>query len=251
MVTFSPAQVCVKIGTAGKSKASLPALNMLVRAFLAGAYVAMGATLATVSSTDVTAYFGPGIAQFVVGAVFPVGLMLVVFTGAELFTGDAMFAPMSILQGYIGIRKLIYLWSIVYIGNLIGSVFMAFLVSYGPYTSWDSAGVVTVTAFGLRAIQIGSAKVAYTGTMGLFSCFLKGILCNWLVCLALFLGLAADDVISKIAALWFPIMAFAASGFEHCIANMFFIPAAIITNGFTGNIVVNLNWVGMWTNNII
>ncbi len=251
MVTFSPAQVCVKIGTAGKSKTSLPALNMLVRAFLAGAYVAMGATLATVSSTGVANIFGPGIAQFIVGAVFPVGLMLVVFTGAELFTGDAMFAPMAILQGQIGMSKLIYLWVVVYAGNLIGSVFMAFLVSYGPYSSWDALGAATVTSFGLRAIQIGSAKVAYTGTMGLLSCFLKGILCNWLVCLALFLGFAADDVISKIAALWFPIMAFATSGFEHCVANMFFIPAAIITNGFTGNTVTNLNWVGMWTNNII
>ncbi len=135
MVTFSPAQVCVKIGTAGKSKTSLPALNMLVRAFLAGAYVAMGATLATVSSTDAAAYFGPGISQLIVGAVFPVGLMLVVFTGAELFTGDAMFAPMSILQSHIGMRKLVYLWGIVYVGNLIGSVFMAFLISYGPYSS--------------------------------------------------------------------------------------------------------------------
>ena len=125
---------------------------------------------------------------------------------------------------------------------------MEFLVSYGPYSSWDAAGVVTVTTFCLRAIKIGSAKVAYTGTMGLLSCFFKGILCNWLVCLALFLGLAADDVISKIAALWFPIMAFATSGFEHCVANMFFIPAAIITNGFTGNTVTNLNWAGMWTN---
>ena len=251
MVTFSPAQVCVKIGTAGVTKTSLPALNMLVRAFLAGAYVAMGATLATVSSTGVANIFGPGIAQFIVGAVFPVGLMLVVFTGAELFTGDAMFAPMAILQGHIGMSKLIYLWVVVYVGNLIGSVFMAFLVSYGPYSSWDALGAATVTSFGLRAIQIGSAKVAYTGTMGLLSCFFKGILCNWLVCLALFLGFAADDVISKIAALWFPIMAFAASGFEHCVANMFFIPAAIITNGFTGNTVDNLNWVGMWTNNII
>ena len=100
---------------------------------------------------------------------------------------------MSILQGHIGMRKLVYLWGIVYVGNLIGSVFMAFLVSYGPYSSWDAAGVVTVTTFGLRAIQIGSAKVAYNGTMGLLSCFFKGILCNWLVCLALFLGLAADE----------------------------------------------------------
>ena len=91
MVTFSPAQVCVKIGTAGKSKTSLPELNMLVRAFLAGAYVAMGATLATVSSTDAAAYFGSGISQLIVGAVFPVGLMLVVFTGLSFLPAMRIF----------------------------------------------------------------------------------------------------------------------------------------------------------------
>mgnify|MGYP002406582948 CR=1 FL=1 len=251
MVTFSPAQVCVKIGTAGKGKCNLPAFNMLVRAFLAGAYIAMGAALATVGSTGVAAVWGAGLGQFVTGALFPVGLVLVVLTGAELFTGDAMFAPMSVLQGHIGVGKLIYLWVVVYIGNLIGSVFMAFLVTYGPYTAWDAAGVATVTAFGTRAIAIGAAKVSYTGAMGILSVFFKGILCNWLVCLAIFLALAADDVISKIFAIWFPIMAFVASGFEHCVANMYFIPAAILTNGFTGNTVQNLNWVGMWTNNII
>ena len=251
MVTFSPAQVCVKIGTAGKGKCNLPAFNMLVRAFLAGVYIAMGAALATVGSTGVAAVWGAGLGQFVTGALFPVGLIIVVLTGAELFTGDAMFAPMSLLQGQIGIGKLVYLWVVVYIGNLIGSVFMAFLVTYGPYTAWDAAGVATVTAFGTRAIAIGAAKVSYTGAMGILSCFFKGILCNWLVCLAIFLALAADDVISKIFAIWFPIMAFVASGFEHCVANMYFIPAAIMTNGFTGNTVENLNWVGMWTNNII
>ncbi len=251
MVTFSPAQVCVKIGTAGKGKCNLPAFNMLVRAFLAGVYIAMGAALATVGSTGVAAVWGAGLGQFVTGALFPVGLIIVVLTGAELFTGDAMFAPMSLLQGQIGIGKLVYLWVVVYIGNLIGSVFMAFLVTYGPYTAWDAAGVATVTAFGTRAIAIGAAKVSYTGAMGILSCFFKGILCNWLVCLAIFLALAADDVISKIFAIWFPIMAFVASGFEHCVANMYFIPAAIMTNGFTGNTVANLNWVGMWTNNII
>ncbi|WP_167815523.1 formate/nitrite transporter family protein [Methanocorpusculum sp. GPch4] len=251
MVTFSPAQVCVKIGTAGKGKCNLPAFNMLVRAFLAGVYIAMGAALATVGSTGVAAVWGAGLGQFVTGALFPVGLIIVVLTGAELFTGDAMFAPMSLLQGQIGIGKLVYLWVVVYIGNLIGSVFMAFLVTYGPYTAWDAAGVATVTAFGTRAIAIGAAKVSYTGVMGILSVFFKGILCNWLVCLAIFLALAADEVISKIFAIWFPIMAFVASGFEHCVANMYFIPAAILTNGFTGNTVENLNWVGMWTNNII
>ena len=251
MVTFSPAQVCVKIGTAGKTKCNLPAVNMLVRAFLAGVYIAMGAALATVGSTGVAAVWGAGMGQVVTGALFPIGLIIIVLTGAELFTGDAMFAPMAVLQGHVGIGRLVYLWVVVYIGNLIGSIFMAYLMAYGPYTSWSAAGAATVTAFGLRAIAIGTAKVSYTGGMGILSCVFKGILCNWLVCLALFLGLAADDVIGKIVAIWFPIMTFVASGFEHCVANMYFIPAAIITNGFTGNTVAGLDWVGMWTNNII
>ncbi|MBQ4135322.1 MAG: formate/nitrite transporter family protein, partial [Methanocorpusculum sp.] len=223
-----------------------------VRAFLAGAYIAMGAALATVGSTAVIDFFGAGIAQFVTGALFPIGLVLVVLTGAELFTGDAMFAPMSMLQGHIGIGKLIYLWIVVYIGNLIGSLFMAFLVSFGPYVSWSAAGTAVATAFGLRAIGIATAKVSYVGAMGILSCFFKGILCNWLVCLAIFLALAADEVISKIVAIWFPIMAFVATGFEHCVANMYFIPAGIITNMITGGeAVAGLDWVGMWTNNII
>ena len=203
---------------------------MFVRAFLAGAYIAMGAALATVGSTGVADVLGAGIAQFILGALFPIGLVLVVLTGAELFTGDAMFAPMAVLQGHTGLKGLIYLWIVVYIGNLIGSLFMAFLVSYGPYTTWDAAGVATVTAFGTRAIAIASTKVSYIGPMGILSVFFKGILCNWLVCLALFLGLAADEVVSKILAIWFPIMAFVATGFEHCVANMYFIPAGIITN---------------------
>jgi len=252
MVTFSPAQICVKIGDAGKGKCGLGGFNMLVRAFLAGAYIAVGAALATVCSTGVADTLGAGIAQVVMGAVFPVGLILVVLTGAELFTGDAMFAPMALAQGHIKIGGLIKLWVLVYIGNLIGSLFMAFLVSYGPYVSWSAAGVATATAFGTRAIAIATAKVSYTGAMGILSCFFKGILCNWLVCLAIFLSLAADEVISKMAAIWFPIFAFVAAGFEHCVANMFYIPAGIITNLITGvGYTDTLNWGTMWTSNII
>ena len=253
MVTFSPAQVCVKVGSAGKTKCCLPAGKMVVRAFLGGAYIAMGAALATVGSTGVADVLGAGIAQFILGALFPIGLVLVVLTGAELFTGDAMFAPMAVLQGHTGLKGLIYLWIVVYIGNLIGSLFMAFLVSYGPYTAWDAEGVATATAFGTRAIAIATAKVSYFGPMGILSVFFKGILCNWLVCLALFLGLAADEVVSKILAIWFPIMAFVATGFEHCVANMYFIPAGIITNMIAngGADTAVLNWGTMWTNNII
>lgn len=251
MVTFSPAQVCIKIGTAGKSKCCLPAGNMLVRAFLAGAYIAMGAALATVGSTGVADFLGAGIAQVVLGCLFPIGLVLVVLTGAELFTGDAMFSPMAILQGQTTFKGLIYLLVVVYIGNLIGSLFMAYVMANGPFVSY-ATGTAVVTAFGTRAIGIATVKVSYAGIGGIWSVFLKGILCNWLVCLALFLGLAADEVISKIVAIWFPIMAFVATGFEHCVANMYFIPAGILTNMVAGTANTDvLNWGTMWTSNII
>jgi formate/nitrite transporter len=235
---------------AGKSKCSLPAGNMLVRAFLAGAYIAMGAALATVGSTAVADFLGAGLNQFILGALFPVGLVLVVLAGAELFTGDAMYAPMAILQGNTNFKGLIYLWSVVYIGNLIGSLFLAYVMANGPFVSYAS-GTAAVTIFGSRAIAIATAKVSYAGIGGIWSVFLKGILCNWLVCLAIFLALAADDVVSKILAIWFPIMAFVATGFEHCVANMYFIPAGILTNMVAGGDTLLLNWTTMWTNNII
>jgi len=252
MVTFSPAQVCNKIAIAGKGKCGLGWFNMLVRAFLAGAYIAMGAALATVGSTGVAATLGPGIAQFVLGVLFPLGLILVVLTGAELFTGDAMFAPMSLAQGYIKIGGLLKLWLLVFLGNLVGALFMAFLVSYGPYVSWSAVGTASLTAFGTHAIEIAIVKVSYVGGMGILSCFFKGVLCNWLVCLAIFLALAADDVISKIVAIWIPIMAFVATGFEHCVANMFFIPAGIITSVITceGHFKLIDLVTTMWTNNL-
>jgi formate/nitrite transporter len=131
---------------------------------------------------------------------------------------------------------------------------MAVLVSYGPYTTLDATtGALAATTFGTRAITIAIAKVSYFGPLGILSVFLKGMLCNWLVCLALFLSLAADDVIGKMVGVWFPTMAFVVSGFEHGVANMYFIPAGIITN-MIANGSANptiLNWGTMWTNNII
>jgi len=259
MVAFSPAQVCAKIGTAGKGKCTLPPVNMFVRAFLAGAYIAMGASVATVGSTGVATVLGAGIAQFVTGALFPIGLMFVVLTGAELFTGDAMFAPMAILQGQATLAGLAYLWIIVYIGNFIGSIFMAVCMTYGPLTTTVTAsGSIAATAFGARAVGIAVGKVSYAGVMGILSVFIKGILCNWLVCLAIFLALAADDIISKIMGIWFPIMGFVAAGYEHCVANMYFIPAGILTMPYLSAeqaaSIANINllgWTSMITSNLI
>ncbi len=256
MTFHPPVQIVAKAGDAGKYKVGLPWWNMLLRGFMAGAYIAMGAALATVTSTGIAAAGGSGAAsagfsQLILGSTFPVGLIIIVLTGAELFTGDAMLAPMAAFIHKISWAQVINLWIWVYIGNLIGSIWFAYIMAYGPFSSWNT-GAAVVTGFGSRAIAIASAKVAYTGTAAMWSAFLKAIACNWLVNLAVLLGICADDLIGKFFGIWFPIMAFVASGFEHSVANMYFIPAGIMTQGFlTEGINANLNWVTMWTNNII
>jgi len=261
MVFHPPVAITAKAGDAGKYKVSLPAWNMVLRGFMAGAYIAMGGALATVCSTGIMATdaalrYGTasaGFAQLILGATFPVGLIIIVLTGAELFTGDAMLAPMAAFIHKVSWMQIINLWIWVYIGNLIGSLVFAYIMAYGPFTSWNAAGAATVTAFGARAIAIASAKVSYVGVAGMWSCFLKAIACNWLVNLAILLGICADDLVGKFFGIWFPIMAFVASGFEHSVANMYFIPAGILTQALGDPTTVNagLNWVTMWTNNLI
>jgi formate/nitrite transporter len=267
MVFHPPVAIVAKAGDAGKYKVGLPAWNMVVRGFMSGAYIAMGGALATVCSTgiaysaaQVTAgavpggFASAGMAQLVLGAVFPVGLIITVLTGAELFTGDAMLAPMAAFIHKISWAQVMNLWIFVYIGNLIGSITWAYICANGPFVSFDAAGVATVTAFGTRAIAIAGAKVSYVGMMGMWSAFLKAIACNWLVNLAILLGICSDDMVGKFFGIWFPIMAFVSSGFEHSIANMYFIPAGILTQGFITDptkINAGINWVTMWTNNVI
>ena len=190
----------------------------------------------------------------ILGAVFPVGLIITVLTGAELFTGDAMLAPMAAFIHKITWAQVLTLWVFVYIGNLIGSIFWAYLMANGPFVSFDAAGAATVTAFGSRAIAIAAAKVSYVGMMGMWSAFLKGIGCNYLVNLAILLGICSDDMVGKFFGIWFPIMAFVSMGLEHSVANMYFIPAGIFTQGFITDptkINAGINWVTMWTNNVI
>ena len=263
MVFHPPVAIVAKAGDAGKYKVGLPAWNMVIRGFMSGAYIAMGGALATVCSTGIAysaaqitagavpgGFASAGMAQLVLGAVFPVGLIITVLTGAELFTGDAMLAPMAAFIHKISWAQVLTLWVFVYIGNLIGSLFWAYLMANGPFVTWDAAGAATITAFGTRAIAIAGAKVSYVGMMGMWSAFLKAIGCNYLVNLAILLGICSDDMVGKFFGIWFPIMAFVSSGLEHSIANMYFIPAGIFTSMLTG-VPTTANWVNMWTANVL
>jgi len=263
MVFHPPVAITAKAGDAGKYKVGLPAWNMVLRGFMSGAYIAMGGALATVCSTGIAysaaqiaagavpgGFASAGMSQLVLGAVFPVGLIITVLTGAELFTGDAMLAPMAAFIHKISWAQVLTLWVFVYIGNFIGSVTWAYIMSNGPFVSFNAAGAATATAFGTRAIAIMGAKTGYVGMLGMYSAFLKGIGCNWLVNLAILLGICADDAVGKFFGIWFPIMAFVSSGLEHSIANMYFIPAGILTAGLTGT-PTTVNWINMWLLNLI
>jgi formate/nitrite transporter len=263
MVFHPPVAITAKAGDAGKYKVGLPPWNMVLRGFMSGAYIAMGGALATVCSTGIAysaaqitagavpgGFASAGMAQLVLGAVFPVGLIITVLTGAELFTGDAMLAPMAAFIHKISWAQVLTLWVFVYIGNFIGSVTWAYIMANGPFVTWNAAGAATITAFGTRAIAIMGAKTGYVGMMGMYSAFLKGIGCNWLVNLAILLGICADDAVGKFFGIWFPIMAFVSSGLEHSIANMYFIPAGILTAGLTGT-PTTVTWINMWGSNLI
>jgi formate/nitrite transporter len=268
MAFHPPVAIVAKSGDAGKYKTGLPAWNMVLRGFMSGAYIAMGGGLATVCSTGILAtdkamqfgVAGSGFSQLILGAVFPVGLIITVLTGAELFTGDAMLAPMAAFIHKISWAQVLNLWVWVYVGNLIGSIVYAYIMAYGPFTTWSAAGAGTATAFGVRAVNIALAKVSYVGMAGMWSAFLKAIGCNWLVNLAILLGICADDLIGKFFGIWFPIMAFVSTGFEHSIANQYFISAGIFTSQFltadqitaiTAEKLATLNWITFWTNNMI
>lgn len=188
--------------------------QLLVLGLLAGAFIAFGGFLAIIVGKGVnTEMLGVGISKFMFAAVFPVGLMLVVIAGSELFTGNCGVITPSWIKGFASWQGLLKNWVTVYIGNLIGSLFVAYFLAY-------LTGLTSADPYLSATQAIAERKVG----LSFVQSFFRGLGCNWLVCLAVWLALASDDIAGKIWAIWFPIMAFVALGFEHSVANMFFIP---------------------------
>jgi len=163
-----------------------------------------------------------GMAKLIGGAVFSVGLMLVVIAGAELFTGNNLIF-LSVLDRQVSVGKWLRNWTIVFLANFAGSLLLVLLMYWSGL--WKTNGNLV----GATALSIANAKVNLTFLQG----FARGILCNWLVCLAVWMAVSAGTVIGKVFAIFFPIMAFVASGFEHSVANMFFIPMGLALKGQT------------------
>lgn len=199
-------------------KEKYSASKTLILAFLAGAYIAFGGLLAIILGGGIPgiASENPGISKFLFGAAFPLGLILVVLVGAELFTGNTAYFIPNLLNKQQKITAMLRNWFYVYVGNFVGCIFVAYIIVYLTHIVHKEPYIDTV-----HAVAIGKTSHTFLVT------FLKGIGANWLVCLALWQGMAAKDVTGKIIAIWWPVMAFVTFGFEHSIANMFFIPLAI------------------------
>ncbi|MFT5440139.1 MAG: formate/nitrite transporter [Alphaproteobacteria bacterium] len=226
---YRPARIAERIEAAGVAKANLGLLETLTLSILAGAFIAFGAMFYTVVVTDTGLGFGP--TRLLGGLAFSLGLILVVVAGAELFTGNNLIV-MAWADGQIGLGALLRNWGIVYGGNFLGAAASAILIH------WSGTLAMQNGAVGETALAIAGAKVSLT----IEEAFVRGILCNALVCLAIWLSYAARRVSGKILAIVFPITAFVALGFEHSVANMYFIPVAIMQSGgvTVGDLLYNL-----------
>ncbi|KAI0563188.1 Nitrite transporter NAR1 [Gracilaria domingensis] len=213
-VQKSPAETFEAAVTLGSSKASLPSWKVTLLAILAGAYIALGALLALCVGGAAPALkaANPGLQKLLFGAFgLPGGLLLVCVAGGELFTGNTALLTCAFMQKRAGFGGVLRNWIWSYIGNVLGCA----LVTWLAVVSGCVGG-----AGGAAAAAIASAKVG----MPFMTAFMKGIVCNWLVCLAVYTQNGANDLIGKFIAIWLPICAFVAMGFEHCVANMFLIP---------------------------
>ncbi len=233
-----PAEMAVRAEQIGVRKAEMPGLAMFTLAVLAGAFISLGALFATTVSSgsmivtmpDGTAPFTAGlpygVTRLLAGLVFCLGLILVVVGGAELFTGNNLIV-MAWASGKVTGRALLRNWVIVYFGNFLGSISTAIMMFFTRQHTFGTDAV------GIAALRIAIVKVDYT----FLQAVALGVLCNALVCMAVWLTFSARSTLDKIAAIIFPITAFVAAGFEHSIANMYFIPYALLIKNFDPDFV--------------
>jgi formate transporter len=212
-----PPQVAAKASDLGVTKADMPALQVFVLAVLAGAFIGLGAMFATTVTAGAAGEMPFGVARLLGGIAFCLGLILVVVAGAELFTGNNLIV-MAWAQRRVTVARLLRNWGIVYIGNLVGALGTVALVFVGKQYEFGDGAV------GTSALAIAETKTS----LGFGEAVALGIMCNALVCLAIWLTYSARSVTDKILAVLFPISAFVAAGFEHSVANMFFLPMGLL-----------------------
>lgn len=237
---FNPTELTRSFLETGTVKSGQKVYQLLLLGLLGGAFIAFAsegsnAAIHTIASV--------GLGKALAGALFSTGLMMVVLTGAELFTGSALLI-VPLLSGAIRLPRMLRSWGLVYIGNFAGSLVIVGFVLLSGQLDFSNG------LLGAFTIKVA----AYKAGLSFVNAFFMGILCNWLVCMAVWMAAAAKDIVGKIFAIFFPIWLFITSGFEHSIANMYYIPAGIlakanpqyvqqaITLGVSAESLANLNW---------
>jgi formate transporter len=247
MDALTPSEMVEKAGSIGIQKAALPILNVLPLSFLAGTYISFGAVFASVVAIGMDGVWPQGFVKLLQGLVFSMGLILVVVGGGELFTGNVLLV-IAWAQKKIGLLSLLRNWLIVYIGNFIGSITVVLLILLSrEYRVSDGA-------LGSIMLSTANAKVQY----GFMEALTLGILCNIMVCLAVWLSYSGRTTTDKILAIIFPITFFIAAGFEHSVANMYIIPLGLMMKSFDpafvstlGLDLTNLSWISFLLRNLL
>jgi formate/nitrite transporter len=216
----TPLQISELAIQAGTKKAHMALWPIMVLGFLAGAFIALGFLLDLHVSTMIPPAWA-SLGNLLGAAVFPLGLILVILAGGELLTGNMMTLPIALFSRQVSLGAVVRNWVLVTFANLLGALFIAYF--FGHLLG------LTEGPFLAKTVAVATAKVGASFTQA----FISGIGCNWLVCLAVWLSYASKDVVGKIVGMWFPVMAFVAIGFQHVVANMFIIPAAIFSGSLS------------------
>ena len=245
-----PQQIVSSNMAAGKTKTRTTLLRLVLLGILAGMFIACGASASSVAMHAVS---NVGLARLVAGCIFPIGLMMIIFVGGELFTGDCLMI-MGCLQGRYTMLSMVKVLVVVFFSNFAGSAVLAAMVSASG--QFDYTGGM----LGAFTIKVAMGKVG----LSFGAAFISGILCNIFVCIAVLMSVAAKDISGKVWAIFFPIMAFVVSGYEHCVANMYYIPAGIFAAanekyaqaameayGYTAAQLESLNLGNMLLNNLL
>ena len=218
---YSPAQIADRVEKVGIAKAHLPFVKLFALGILAGGFIGLGALSFLIVVSDASLSFAAS--RVLGGVAFSLGLVLVVVAGAELFTGNNLMV-MALVNRRITLRLALRNFTLVYLANFVGAVGLAWVVARSGHLEMNEGAIREAAG------HIAAAKLDLTFS----EAFLRGVLCNILVCLAVWLSLAGRSVTDRILAVIFPVSAFVAAGFEHCVANMYLVPLAIFSNPEAG-----------------
>ncbi len=250
MKPLKPAEILETSIEASIAKVESSFRRLLILSVLAGAFIAFAAEGSNMAAFNLLANTDTyGLGKVLAGAVFGTGLIMVLLCGGELFTGNTLIAAAAV-EKKVTVRKMLRNWFIVYCGNFLGALLIAYLMNYSGLFASGGGMLGAVT------IKIAVSKIGYSFGQA----FVLGILCNWLVCLAVWLAYGADTMAGKILGIFFPIWLFVTSGFEHSVANMYYIPAGILAksnetfasvSGLTEEVLAGLTWSDFLLGNLL